>query len=92
MHPNPTRKTKLTDLAAVQESLRDRERMSLAELNGRRLIELRQFVRQLAESNVGRTDLELRRTRYGDCVQELTESDSDYYGRLRTWLDRNTDA
>lgn len=87
MHGNRNRKVKQEDLAVVQESLREREVLPVLERNRRRLVELREFVRQLEATGVGKTDLDRRRLRYGECTQAPDESDWDYYCRLRTWLD-----
>lgn len=89
IHYKPNGKTKLSDLDDVRRSLLDFEQMSQSERNRRRLAELLAFVRQLEATEVGKTDLDRRRLRYGDCRQETGESDRDFYGRLRTWLDRD---
>jgi len=88
--PNPSRTTKLNDLAQIQQLLRDREEMPQLERGRRRLAELREFVRQLKATEIGQADLARRQARFGDCTQEPGESDGDYYGRLRTWLDHGT--
>lgn len=85
----PNRQTKLGDLADVRRSLQEFEHMSQAERNRRRLQELLAFVRQLDATEVGKSDLDRRRLRYGDCRQQPDESDRDFCGRLRTWLDHD---
>lgn len=87
-HVNPSRTTKLDDLASVQRTMRDWDLLAPSERNRQRLIELRKFVDLLEATEVGKRDLEQRRKRYGECVQEPDESASAYYGRLRVWLDR----
>jgi len=86
-HHKPNHKTKLSDLADVRRSLLDFEQMPQSDRSRQRLVELRAFVRQLEATEIGKKDLERRRNRYGDCTQEPDESDSSFYGRLRTWLD-----
>lgn len=88
--PNPSRSTKLHDLAQIQQLLRDREEMPQLERGRRRLLELREFVRQLQATEIGQADLARRRAQFGDCTQLPDETDADFYGRLRTWLDHGT--
>lgn len=86
-HTNPTRRTKLEDLALVQRDLRERESLPKPEQIQRRLRELQAFVRLLESTDAGKGELARRQVRYGDCVRQAYESDGDYYSRLRTWLD-----
>ena len=88
IHHKQNGASKLSDLADVRRSLNDFEQLSQSERNRRRLVELLAFIRQLEATEVGKCDIDRRRRRFGECRQQTDESDRDYYGRLRTWLDR----
>jgi hypothetical protein len=84
---NPTKFNKLADLAAMGEARRRYEKLSCAEQKQEKLNHLRMFVRQLANTEQGRLDLELRLRLLGPCDPRPDEDSMSYYGRLRRWLD-----
>ncbi len=86
---NPTRKTKLDDLAAVQ-GLRQRRQYLTPNVQVReRLFELQEFIRQLSQTVQGQADLRQRSVRYGACEILPDESELNFYGRLRRWMDHD---
>jgi hypothetical protein len=84
---NPTKFNKLADLAAMGEARRRYEKLSRAEQQQEKLNRLRTFVRQLADTEQGRLDLEQRLSLLGPCDPGPDEDAASYYGRLRHWLD-----
>lgn len=87
MRMNPTRKTKLDDLAAVQGLRRRRQDLTPNVQVRERLFELQEFIRQLSQTVQGQADLRQRSARYGACDILPDESELNFYGRLRRWMD-----
>ncbi|MGC3968486.1 MAG: hypothetical protein QM775_14245 [Pirellulales bacterium] len=65
------------------------EQLPAAERNRRKLAELRSFIRLLTATDSGLLEMEQRRRQFGECEQAADESDWNFYGRLRVWLDRS---
>jgi len=59
------------------------------ELIKAKLAQLQSFVSQLEKTEYGRADLRARVRAHGACTIESGESDRQFYGRLRKWLDRD---
>ena len=88
---NPTRKTKLEDLAAIRQNSLWQSKLLPQELVDEKLSQLQTFIQHLAETPYGRDEIEGRRERFGDCQQVEGETPSQFYCKLRHWLDRNMD-
>ncbi|MBA4017529.1 MAG: hypothetical protein C0483_10190 [Pirellula sp.] len=87
MPMNPTRRTKLDDLAAIQGLQRRWQDLAPGAQVCERLFELQEFIRQLSQTVQGQADLKLRSARYGACDIMPNESEQNFYGRLRRWMD-----
>jgi hypothetical protein len=86
---NPNRKSKEEDLEAALQSRVRQGNMPPNEQIKEKLAHLQTFVRQLARTNEGQADLQRRFQLFGDCAPVPGESESQFYGRLRCWLDRD---
>ncbi len=84
---NPTRKTKLEDLDLVQRTLVRSQTLGSSAKVHEKLFELQGFIRQLLRTAHGKAELDRRCRQFGDYAQKPDESEQDYYGRLRRWLD-----
>lgn len=84
---NPTRATKLDDLAHMIEMKLRFENMPRFEQKQEQLNRLRTFVRQLAGTPQGRLDLEQRLRLLGPCEPTPDDDAATFYGKLRRWLD-----
>lgn len=88
---NPTRQTKQDDLAAMRLFAQQQSRLDPNALVREKLEKLQEFIDQLEKTPHGRDELRDRRAQFGDCKQDPGESASQFYGKLRHWLDRNVD-
>lgn len=86
---NPTKKTKQEDLQTLQLGHLRRESLSPAQLAEDKLELLQAFVRHLAHTPNGQSEIQLRKTRFGVCERLDGEASNRFYGRLRDWLDRD---
>lgn len=86
---NPTRKTKVEDLEAAQQVRARLSNLAPDEQIREKLSNLSGFVQQLAQTDAGKADLDRRTRMFGPCKRAAGESNRDYYGRLRRWLDRD---
>ena len=85
----PTKKTKREDLeTGVNYRLRLTNLLPEM-LVDERLTQLQTFIKQLANTPTGLADLKIRGERFGNCQQSEGETASQFYGRLRRWLDRD---
>ena len=66
-----------------------RERMLDEELTEDNLAQLLVFISQLDQTPSGAAELQRRRTLFGECQRIAEETSSQFYARLRHWLDRD---
>jgi hypothetical protein len=59
------------------------------ELIKEKLAQLKSFIHQLEKTDYGRADLRARVRAHGGCTIEAGETDRQFYGKLRKWLDRD---
>ena len=57
-----------------------------------RLTQLQTFIKQLANTQTGLADLRRREERFGICQRIEGETATQFYGRLRRWLDQDIDS
>jgi len=86
---NTTRSLKAEGVTAVRESRARHESLSSDEKVEDNLTHLETYVRQLRSTATGKAELERRRSKFGPCAQLAGESRRDFFGRLRTWIDRD---
>lgn len=86
---NPTRFSKQEDLAAIANHRHRFDNLSNSDQMHERLSQLQTFVRQLANTDQGRDELQQRTTLLGPCHPTVNETPSIFYGRLRRWLDKD---
>jgi hypothetical protein len=86
---NTTKGLKSEGLEAVRESLERHESLSGDELVEDNLTHLETYIRQLLSTAQGKAEMDRRLIRFGPCTQRAGESRRDYFGRLRTWIDRD---
>lgn len=86
---NPTRNARRE---GQEESLQYRthqETLGQEEMIEEKLAQLRSFIEQLKKTSAGATELEWRTKLFGACNQIADETSSQFYGRLRHWMDRD---
>ena len=88
---NPTRQTKQDDLAAMRLREVLQRRLVPSALICEKLEQLQEFIGQLEQTPHGREELRDRRARFGDCRRDAGETASQFYGKLRAWLDRDVE-
>jgi hypothetical protein len=59
------------------------------EVAGDKLAQLLAFISQLDQTSQGAAELQRRKKRFGECRRTEDESLSQFYARLRHWLDRD---
>jgi hypothetical protein len=89
---NPTRKIKVDDIEAVLQARTRHEQLPVDEQIKEKLEDLQKFIGYLSQTAHGKTDLDLRVDLLGACQRTPNESDREFYGRLRRWLDRDLEA
>ena len=85
----PTKKTKQDDLETGVNYRAQLTELLPERLVDERLAQLQIFIKQLANTPTGLADLRRREERFGNCQQSEGETASQFYGRLRRWLDRD---
>ena len=60
----------------------------LERFSDEKLTQLLEFIAHLEQTPVGAADLQRRITLFGECKRIEGETSSQFYGRLRHWLDR----
>ena len=86
-----TRETKQDGFDAMHEYLSGLTRLRPAGLLEEKLRQLQSFITQMARTPTGRDELERRVSRFGQCRPIAGESAAQFSGKLREWLDRDTD-
>jgi hypothetical protein len=86
---NPTYLKKHEYLESAREARARQLELPPDELIKAKLAQLQSFVSQLEKTEYGRADLRARVRAHGDCTIEAGETDRQFYGRLRKWLDRD---
>jgi len=86
---NTTKSLKAEGVEAVREARLRHESLSGDARVEDNLTHLETYVRQLSSTAHGKAELDRRRNKFGPCVQLPGESRRDYFGRLRTWIDRD---
>jgi hypothetical protein len=86
---NPTRFSKQEDLDAMANDRHRFDNLSNVDQMHERLRQLQTFIRQLANTDQGRKDLQQRIALLGPCHSTADETPSVFYGRLRRWLDKD---
>jgi len=82
------RKPNMEDLAAAREARIRHENLPAEERIKEKLADLQKFIQQLARTPHGQADLQQRVQVFGECTQDPGESDREFYGKLRRWLER----
>lgn len=85
----PTRATKADDIKAILDSRVRQTKLPADDRIKEKLTDLRTFIGHLAQTPIGRAELQQRIQVLGNCVPNVGESDRHFYGRLRHWLDRD---
>jgi len=83
------RKSNVEDLAAALQARIRQENLPPEERIKEKLADLQRFIQQLARTPHGQADLQQRVQMLGECTQDPGESDRDFYGKLRRWLERD---
>jgi hypothetical protein len=86
---NTTKSLKAEGVEAVREARERHDSLSNDEKVEDNLTHLETYVRQLSSTAHGKAELDRRKVKFGPCTQLDGESRRDYFGRLRTWLDRD---
>jgi hypothetical protein len=86
---NPTRATKLEDLAMMNQEHSRHERLPHHRQIEEKLAQLQMFVGQLAATEQGRLDLEERARVLGPFTADPADDAATTYGKLRNWLDKD---
>jgi hypothetical protein len=86
---NTTKSLKAEGVEAVREARHRHESLSSDERVEDNLTHLETYVRQLQSTAQGKAELDRRASKFGPCTQLAGESRRDYFGRLRTWIDRD---
>jgi hypothetical protein len=86
---NTTKALKAEGVEAVREARLRHDSLSGDALVEDNLTHLETYVRQLSSTAHGKAELDRRRAKFGPCKQLDGESRRDYFGRLRTWVDRD---
>ena len=86
---NPTRATKLEDLALMTQEQSRHERLPHRRQIEEKLAQLQTFVGQLAATQQGRLDLEERARVLGPYEADPADDAATAYGKLRNWLDKD---
>jgi len=88
---NPSRKSKREDLEVILQYRSSQQNLLVEERMEEKLTQLQAFVGQLTATPHGRTELENRTKRFGDCQRIEGETSGQFYSRLRQWLDRDVE-
>jgi hypothetical protein len=83
------RKPNVEDLAAARQARIRQQNLPPTEQIKEKLADLQKFILQLAHTPHGLADLQQRVRMFGECKQVPGESDRDFYGKLRRWLERD---
>ena len=86
------RKSNFADLEAARQASIRRQNLPPEEQIKEKLADLQKFIQQLAHTPHGKADLQQRVGMLGECTQEAGESERDFYGKLRRWLERNCEV
>ena len=86
---NFTRKTKLADLAAMRQNRVWQSQQLPTDQVDAKLSQLQAFIGHLSETPSGRAEIHGRKKRFGECLPITGETQGQFYGRLRHWLDRS---
>lgn len=83
------RKSNMEDLAAARQARIRQQNLPPTEQIKEKLADLQRFILQLAHTPHGLADLQQRVGMFGECKPVPGESDRDFYGKLRRWLERD---
>jgi hypothetical protein len=83
------RKSNPDDLEAARQASIRQQNLPPEERIKEKLADLQKFIQQLARTPHGQADLQQRVRLLGECTQDPGESDRDFYGKLRRWLERD---
>jgi hypothetical protein len=86
---NTTKSLKAEGVEAVREARIRHDSLSGDERVEDNLTHLETYVRQLLSTAQGKAELDRRAIKFGPCEPMPGESRRDYFGRLRTWIDRD---
>jgi hypothetical protein len=86
---NPTYFKKDEYLESARQARARQMNLPPNELIKAKLAQLQSFVSQLEKTEYGRADLRARVRAHGACTIEAGETDRQFYGKLRKWLDRD---
>ena len=92
MTMNHYRKSNIADLEAARQASLRRQSLPPEEQIKEKLADLQTFIQLLAHTPHGKADLQQRVRMLGECTQDAGESDRDFYGKLRRWLERNCEV
>jgi hypothetical protein len=85
-------KSKLVPLEEVQQFWAEQRKLSPKEQVESKLAHLEVFIQQLGQEKSGKAELKRRFERFGECKRMPDEITTQFYGRLRRWLDRDIDG
>ena len=86
---NPTRNAKREGQEATLQHRTRQEALGIEELSEQKLAQLHSFIEQLKQTPPGAADLKRRTKLFGECNRIEGEASSQFYGRLRHWLDKD---
>ena len=85
---NHYRKSNFEDLEAARQSRIRQQNLPPDEQVREKLADLQKFIQQLAHTPHGQADLLQRERMFGTCNPIPGESQRQFYGKLRHWLER----
>ena len=85
----PTRSTKAENIETVVQGRNRQRDLPADDLIKEKLADLQAFICHLAQTPNGKVDLQRRVQVLGKCLPARGESDRQFYGKLRLWLDRD---
>ena len=88
MKMNHYRKSNPDDLEAARQARVRQQNLPPDEQVKEKLADLQKFIQQLAHTPHGKADLLQREQLFGTCNPLPGESQRQFYGKLRRWLER----
>jgi hypothetical protein len=85
---NHYRKSNFDDLEAARQARIRQQSLPPDEQVKEKLADLQKFIQQLAHTPHGKADLLQREQLFGTCIPIPGESQRQFYGKLRRWLER----
>ncbi len=86
---NPIRNAKREGQEVTLQYRTHQQTLSIEEMTEEKLAQLHSFIKQLKQTPPGAVEFERRIKHFGECFRIEGETSSQFYGRLRHWLDRD---